>query len=78
MCYMFKSPFSMLSGKQIDKHLIKVYFCLSCHISSFALILWMCIVIPLADYYVLGGVVYQCPDLWSIINSRLVCLFIVM
>lgn len=29
-------------------------------------------VIPLADYYILGGVVYQCPDLWSIINSRLV------
>lgn len=30
------------------------------------------IVIPLADYYILGGVVYQCPDLWSIIHSRLV------
>lgn len=29
-------------------------------------------VTPLADYYILGGVVYQCPDLWSIINSRLV------
>lgn len=29
-------------------------------------------VTPFADYYILGGVVYQCPDLWSIINSRLV------
>ena len=29
---------------------------------------------PLADYYVLGGIVYQCPDIWSIINSRLVSL----
>lgn len=29
-------------------------------------------VTPLADYYVLGGIVYQCPDIWSIINSRLV------
>ncbi|XP_003386493.1 PREDICTED: mediator of RNA polymerase II transcription subunit 6-like [Amphimedon queenslandica] len=28
-------------------------------------------VIPLANYYVLGGVVYQCPDLHSVINSRL-------
>lgn len=42
---------------------------------------WLCIsgssshaVIPLADYYVLGGVVYQCPDLQSIINSRMVSL----
>ena len=26
----------------------------------------------MADYYVLGGVVYQCPDLQSVINSRLV------
>ena len=31
-----------------------------------------CTVVPLADYYILGGVVYQCPDLQSIINSRLV------
>ena len=30
------------------------------------------VVVPLADYYILGGVVYQCPDLQSIINSRLV------
>ncbi len=29
-------------------------------------------VTPLADYYILGGVVYQCPDLWSVINSRMV------
>ncbi|XP_064402565.1 mediator of RNA polymerase II transcription subunit 6-like [Halichondria panicea] len=28
-------------------------------------------VTPLADYYILGGVVYQCPDLWSVINSRM-------
>ena len=29
-------------------------------------------VTPLADYYMLAGVVYQAPDLCSIINSRLV------
>ncbi|XP_074648697.1 mediator of RNA polymerase II transcription subunit 6-like [Tubulanus polymorphus] len=26
---------------------------------------------PLADYYIIGGVVYQAPDLCSVINSRL-------
>ena len=35
-------------------------------------VLFVDAVTPLADYYILGGVVYQCPDLWSIINSRLV------
>ena len=29
-------------------------------------------VTPLADYYMLAGVVYQAPDLCSVINSRLV------
>ncbi|XP_028396354.1 mediator of RNA polymerase II transcription subunit 6-like isoform X1 [Dendronephthya gigantea] len=28
-------------------------------------------VTPLADYYILAGVVYQCPDLGSLINSRM-------
>ncbi|KAL5464155.1 hypothetical protein EMCRGX_G033124 [Ephydatia muelleri] len=28
-------------------------------------------VTPLADYYILGGVVYQCPDLATVINARL-------
>lgn len=27
---------------------------------------------PLAVYYILAGTVYQAPDLWSIVNSRLV------
>lgn len=27
---------------------------------------------PLADYYIIAGVVYQAPDLSSVINSRLV------
>lgn len=30
-------------------------------------------VTPLADYYIIAGVVYQAPDLASVINSRLVC-----
>ena len=29
-------------------------------------------VTPLADYYILDGVVYQCPDLQAVINSRMV------
>lgn len=28
-------------------------------------------VTPLADYYIIGGIVYQAPDLGSVINSRL-------
>lgn len=27
---------------------------------------------PLADYYIIAGVVYQAPDLYSVVNSRLV------
>lgn len=27
---------------------------------------------PLADYYIIAGVVYQAPDLASVVNSRLV------
>ena len=27
---------------------------------------------PLADYYIIAGIVYQAPDLISVINSRLV------
>lgn len=29
---------------------------------------------PLADYYIIAGVVYQAPDLASVVNSRLVCI----
>ena len=29
-------------------------------------------VTPLADYYVIAGVVYQAPDVGSVINSRMV------
>ncbi len=28
--------------------------------------------VPLADYYIIAGVVYQAPDLLSVINSRMV------
>ena len=27
---------------------------------------------PIADYYIVGGTVYQAPDLGSVINSRMV------
>jgi mediator of RNA polymerase II transcription subunit 6 len=27
---------------------------------------------PIADYYIIAGVVYQAPDLGSVVNSRLV------
>lgn len=30
---------------------------------------------PLADYYIIAGVVYQAPDLASVFNSRIVCRF---
>jgi mediator of RNA polymerase II transcription subunit 6 len=29
-------------------------------------------VTPLADYYIIAGVVYQAPDLGSVLNSRIV------
>lgn len=29
-------------------------------------------VIPLTDYYIIAGIVYQAPDLASVLNSRLV------
>ncbi|XP_044517994.1 mediator of RNA polymerase II transcription subunit 6 isoform X1 [Gracilinanus agilis] len=32
-------------------------------------------VIPLADYYIIAGVIYQAPDLGSVINSRVVSVF---
>lgn len=32
--------------------------------------------IPLADYYIIAGIVYQAPDLASVLNSRLVSIFI--
>ena len=33
-------------------------------------------VTPLADYYIIAGVVYQAPDLASVINSRLVIIHV--
>ncbi len=30
------------------------------------------VVTPLADFYIIAGVVYQAPDLGSVINSRIV------
>ena len=36
-------------------------------------LIYLIAVIPLADYYIIAGVVYQAPDLASVINSRLVC-----
>lgn len=29
-------------------------------------------VLPVADYYIIAGVVYQAPDLGSVVSSRLV------
>jgi len=29
-------------------------------------------VTPIADYYMIAGIVYQAPDLGSVVNSRLV------
>ena len=29
-------------------------------------------VVPLGDYYIIAGIVYQAPDLISVINARLV------
>lgn len=31
--------------------------------------------LPVADYYIIAGVVYQAPDLISVVNSRLVSVF---
>lgn len=35
-------------------------------------------VTPLTDYYIIAGVVYQSPDLASVLNSRLVSLSVLM
>uniref|UniRef100_A0A8C9LBV2 Mediator of RNA polymerase II transcription subunit 6 n=1 Tax=Pavo cristatus TaxID=9049 RepID=A0A8C9LBV2_PAVCR len=35
-------------------------------------------VIPLADYYIIAGVIYQAPDLGSVINSRVVSVLYVL
>jgi len=32
----------------------------------------VCVVVPLGDYYIVNGTVYQAPDLVSVINARLV------
>lgn len=32
---------------------------------------------PFADYYIIAGIVYQAPDLASILNSRLVSMIFV-
>ena len=39
---------------------------------NYCLFLFAITVVPLAYFYILGGVVYQCPDLHSLLNSRLV------
>ena len=36
----------------------------------------MYVVVPMTDYYIIAGIVYQAPDLISIINSRLVRLWL--
>lgn len=33
---------------------------------------------PIADYYIIAGVVYQAPDLGSVVNSRLVRLYLII
>lgn len=33
---------------------------------------------PISDYYIIAGVIYQAPDLNSIINSRIVSMFAVL
>lgn len=43
---------------------ITEYVCISLHVSS--------PVIPLSDFYIIAGVVYQAPDLGSVISSRVV------
>ena len=32
-------------------------------------------IVPVADYYIIAGIVYQAPDLISIVNCRLVGVF---
>lgn len=32
-------------------------------------------VTPLADYYIIAGIIYQAPDLASVLNSRLVYIY---
>jgi len=32
----------------------------------------VCVVVPITDYYIIAGIVYQAPDLISVINTRLV------
>ena len=48
---------------------INLYVTMTCCSSICHLIY---VVSPVADYYILAGTVYQCPDLKSVLNSRLV------
>jgi len=41
-----------------------------CEIWAFSFVFYS--VTPIADYYILAGIVYQAPDLCSVINSRMV------
>ena len=68
---MYKSRYSTSYAKFIAKLQIEVW-CVFGWAVIVTLELLFSLVTPLADYYVLGGTVYQCPDIWSIINSRLV------
>jgi len=45
-----------------------------CVCDDLNLIIWSCIcaVEPIAEYYIIAGIVYQAPDLVSVINARLV------
>jgi len=38
--------------------------------------LCLCVVVPITDYYIIAGIVYQAPDLISVINARLVRLWL--
>lgn len=66
---MSKTQCSTSSEKSIASHQRKVTTTLTGIVHQ---ILTLSPVTPLADYYILMGVVYQCPDVMTLINCRLV------